>query len=402
MSAVLNDADERLCSPLSTTEMERRWSLARQGMRDLGVDALLVQGLNDFSVGGFFRWFTGQQASNVYPRTVLFPLDGPMIAVDNGPLGGSTVVDPTDPMNRGIGRRAFATSVSSVAYTGGYDAEVCAREITAAGFRRVGLVCGASMSHGFMAALQNAAGGVEWIDSTDMIERYKAIKSPEEIAFIRRTAVMQDQVFAKTCAFIRPGIKEHEVMAYAQYLGQLLGSEGGIFLGSTAPEGRAAMFRPRSQWGREIRQGDTFTLLIENSGPGGYYAELSRTFVLGKASSELIETHRQVVEARQHTVDRLLPGADCRAIFEAHNTYMRERGLPEERRLYGHSQGYDLAERPLLRQDETMALEANMLLAVHPTVANPRVFVTITDNYLLRAGGGPERLHATEERIFEL
>jgi Xaa-Pro aminopeptidase len=235
-----------------------------------------------------------------------------------------------------------------------------------------------------------------------MIERHKAVKSAEEVTFLRRAAELQDQVFAKVCAHIRPGLREHEVMAYAQYLGQLLGSEGGIFLGSTAPEGRAAMFRPRSQWGREIRQGDTFTLLIENSGPGGYYAELSRTLVLGKASSELSETHQKVVEARQHTVDRLLAGADCRAIFEAHNAYMRERGLPEERRLYGHSQGYDLAERPLLRQDETMLLSKNMLMAVHPTIANPRVFVTITDNYLVRAEGGPERMHRTAERIVEL
>ena len=402
MAAAMSESQDRLCSPISTAELERRWTVARQGMVDLGLDALLVQGLNDFSVGGFFRWFTGQQPSNVYPRTLLFPREGPMTAIENGPLGGDVALDSADPMNYGVGRRAFTTSVSSVAYTGAYDAEVAAREIARAGFKRVGLVCSASMSHGFVAALQSAAADVEWVDATEMIERHKAAKSAEEIELIRGSAAMQDQVFAKVCANIRPGMREHEVMAYAQYLGQLMGSESGIFLGSTAPEGRAAMFRPRSHWGREIRKGDTFTLLIENNGPGGYYAELSRTLVLGRASSELVETHQQVLEARQNTVRQLLPGADCSVIFAAHNDYMRQRGLPEERRLYGHSQGYDLAERPLLRQDETMPLARNMLMAVHPTIANARVFVTITDNYLVRGEGGPERLHKTPEKIVEL
>ena len=77
------------------------------------------------------------------------------------------------------------------------------------------------------------------------------------------------------------------------------------------------------------------------------------------------------------------------------------RGLPEERRLYAHSQGYDLAERPLIRQDETMRLAAGMCLAAHPTVANARVFVTITDNFLVTQGE-PERLHRTPEAVVEL
>ena len=45
---------------------------------------------------------------------------------------------------------------------------------------------------------------------------------------------------------------------------------------------------------------------------------------------------------------------------------MRGRGLPPELRLYAHGQGYDMVERPLIRDDETMPLEAGMCLAVHP------------------------------------
>ena len=92
--------DARICTSISHSELERRWSLARADMKTAGLDALVIQGLNDFSAGGFFRWFTGQQPSNVYPRSIIFPLEGPMIAVENGPLGGEATLDPADPMTK--------------------------------------------------------------------------------------------------------------------------------------------------------------------------------------------------------------------------------------------------------------------------------------------------------------
>ena len=58
---------------------------------------------------------------------------------------------------------------------------------------------------------------------------------------------------------------------------------------------------------------------------------------------------------------------------------MRSRGLPEERRLHCHGQGYDVVERPLVRNDESMTIEANMNIGIHPSpgLSNPRVFVTV-------------------------
>ena len=41
--------------------------------------------------------------------------------------------------------------------------------------------------------------------------------------------------------------------------------------------------------GRTLSAGEHFSLLIENSGPGGLYCEIGRTVVLGKASNELTD-----------------------------------------------------------------------------------------------------------------
>src|SRR5262245_66353085 len=103
---------------------------------------------------------------------------------------------------------------------------------------------------------------------------------------------MQDEIFARVLARIRPGMTDNDVTALAQYEGRLLGSEQGLFLGSSAPLGQASRFLDRHQQARRLKPGEHFSLLIENNGPGGFYTEIARTIVLGKASNELIDGFR--------------------------------------------------------------------------------------------------------------
>jgi Xaa-Pro aminopeptidase len=76
--------------------------------------------------------------------------------------------------------------------------------------------------------------------------------------------------------------------------------------------------------------------------------------------------------------------------------------LPPESRVYSHSQGYDLIERPLIRADETMNLEKGMNMSVHPAYATGSMFTHICDNYLVEENGVSECLHRTPKQIFEL
>ena len=143
---------------------------------------------------------------------------------------------------------------------------------------------------------------------------------------------------AKVVAAIKPGMRDCDLGAIAQYEGQVLGSEQGIFRGSSEPLGRPAILRGRHFQDRVLQKGDYISLLIENNGHGGYYTELARTMVLGKASSELRDAFAVVCEAQKHTVSKLRPGALCPDIYASHNAFMKSRGAPGELRLYGHSQ----------------------------------------------------------------
>jgi Xaa-Pro aminopeptidase len=394
--------DERLLNPISTAELERRWAAARAAMAERKIDVLVMQNNNDW-LGGHVRWFTDTPLSNGYPRSVIFPADDLMTVVDMGARGVRRRVNGDDKANRGIGEMIFTAAFTSVAYTDEYQAELVAEELTRRRYRTVGWVGSGAMPHKFVARIERElAGRAQFVDATEFVDRLKAIKSEEEKVLIRRAAEMQDEVFDRVCRKIRPGMRDNDIAALAQYEGRLLGSEQGLFLGSSAPLGQASRFIDRHLQNRTLREGEHFTLLIENSGPGGFYTEIARTIVLGKASNELIDGFESMKEAQAHTLRLLKPGASCAEIAASHDDYMRARGLPPELRLYCHGQGYDMVERPLVRADETMRIEEHMNLAVHPGYETSSIFAVICDNYLIEPGGPGACLHRTPKQVFEV
>jgi Xaa-Pro aminopeptidase len=362
-----------------------------------------MQASNDW-LGGYVKWFTDIPAHNGYPRTVVFHADDLMTVVEMGPSGVQRDLGGSDPIHRGVGQILHSPSFLSIDYTHGYDARLILDALKRRDYRTVGLVGAGAMAHGLAAALSGelASAGTRTVDASDLVDRRKAIKSAEETALIRRTAAMQDAVFARVLETIRPGLRDIDVTAQAQEAGQRQGSEQGIFLGASAPLGRPSPFMGRHFQGRTLQRGDHLSLLIENNGAGGFYTEIARTIVLGKAPAELCEAFETVRAAQAHTLRLLRPGALCAEIAHAHDALMRARNLPPERRLYAHGQGYDMVERPLIRADEPMALAAGMCLAVHPAYGTDSLFSVICDNYMLGPDGPGECLHQTEKKVFEV
>src|SRR3982074_3198994 len=96
---------ERLNTPISTAELERRWKLVRAAMAAAKIDVLLMQNNNDH-MGGYVRYFTDMPATNGYPNTVVFPRDADMTVVQHGPFCGSQELPPEgDGVWRGVNIR---------------------------------------------------------------------------------------------------------------------------------------------------------------------------------------------------------------------------------------------------------------------------------------------------------
>jgi len=392
---------ERVETRISNQELERRWAAVRKEMAGRGIDALVMQNASDW-LGGYVKWFTDVPAHNDYPRTVIFHRSDLMTVVEMGAQDRRDKLDGSDPLNPGVGEVVYSPSFFSVSYTLEYDAVLAAQELKRRGCKTIGWLGRGRLPHDLVRLIEALVPGAKFVDASDFVDRIKAVKSKEEIALIRRAAAMQDAQFAKVVAAIKPGMRDSDLSALAQYEGERMGSEQGLFRGSSAPLGQPAILRGRHYQGRIMRRGDYITLLIENNGPGGQYAELARTMVLGEASQELSDAFAVVRDAQRHTVAKLKPGASCAEIYASHNDFMASRGAPPELRLYGHSQGYDLVDRPLVRSDETMPLAAHMNVAVHPGFPTKTNFVFICDNFLIHEDGSVEHLHKSEQKLYEV
>jgi Xaa-Pro aminopeptidase len=398
----VTDLRERVHTPVSGAELERRWAAVRAAIADAGIDVLVAQNTNDH-MGGYVKWLTDVPAVNGYPLTVVFPREDAMSVVTHGPIGADVALGAEgDGLWRGVGRLMTTASFASAPYTRDYDAELAARALEGFDGATIGLVSTYALSFAFVDRLSRALPKATFAEATELVDRIKAIKSEEEQALIRGTAALQDAAMEAAFSAVAPGRRDSDIAAVAQHRSQELGSEQGIYLCASAPSGEPAAIGPRHLQHRVMREGDVLMLLIENNGPGGHYAELGRTCVLGRAPERLLEEHRFTLRAREHCLSLLRPGVPAAEVFAAYNAFMREHGRPEERRLHCHGQGYDLVERPLVRFDETMAIAAGMNIVCHPTYIQDGTPSWICDNVLIGPDGVAERLHAFPPDIVEL
>src|SRR4029077_10083651 len=108
-------------------------------------------------------------------------------------------------------------------------------------------------------------------DASELVDRIKVIKSPEELELARRAAIMPDGAMKAAFAAAKPGMRDTEVAAIAVEYSQRHGSENGIYLCASMPLGSPSKFGQRHVQNRTIKKGDQIALLVEDSGPGGMY-----------------------------------------------------------------------------------------------------------------------------------
>jgi Xaa-Pro aminopeptidase len=392
---------ERLNAPVSDAELERRWTAVRSAMEAARIDVLIMQASNDF-MGGYVKWFTDLPATQGYFASVIFPRDAGMVLIGQGGFGHDVTLPlEGDGMRRGVARVMTCPSYATSGYAHAYEAELTCRALAPYAGGTIGMVGLSTLPYSLFEALRREMPRANFVDASDLVDRIKAIKSDEEIHFLRGTAAMQDRAMSAAFAAIAPGIRDRDITAAAEAPSLAEGSEQGLYMCASAPDGRAVHFANRHYQNRVVGAGDAVSLLIESSGPGGYYCELGRTAILGRATDAQHRQFEFVLQARRFMLDRLRPGADCAEIWNEYNAFMSDHGRPPEDRLHCHSMGYDMVERPLVRFDEPMRLAANMVVSCHPTFADEDGMHWICDNFLI-GEEATERLHAFPERIVEL
>ncbi len=394
------DPREMLTQSISTQELQRRWREVRERMKEEGIDFLVMQNDNEW-LGGYVKWFTDFPARTAYPMTVIFPVDDEMTTITCGGKPPGDFGPPAWTL-RGVKRRLTAPYFRTLFYSNTYDAEAAVDVMKAKKRATVGIVGKAMMSATFYEYLRQNLPQATLVEASDLVDRIKAVKSDEEIGLIKQTAALQDKAMEYAKKVIRPGRRDFEIVADIIHKVTELGSEEQYVLGGSGRPGTPVPMQKRHLQNRVVKEGDLFNLMIEVNGPGGMYTEIARIFCLGKVPSELEDTLGLAREAQQVTLRLLKPGADPGEIARANTEFLVQKGFPPETRLYAHGQGYDLVERPAIREDEPMRLQARMNITVHPILGTDKVWAWVCDNYLVTESGVSDCLHKTPQKIFAI
>ncbi len=396
----MNSVKQVPTKSISTAELQRRWNEVRKRMKEESIDILVMQNDNEWC-GGYVKWFTDIPGKGGSPYTVIFPLEDEMTTIMHGGKPPGDFGPPAGVM-RGVKKRLTAPFFRSLTYTRALDAELAVEAIGNERCERIGIVNTAMVSASFYDYLKKNLPKSVFVDATELVDRIKAIKSEEEIALIRETAALQDEVMEYAKKVIRPGKMDSEIVADLIHRATYLGSQEQLVMGSSGPLGIPVPLKRRQFQNRVIQEGDQFTLLVEVNGPAGLYTEIGRIFFIGKVPSELYDTNELCKEAQKVTLKLLKPGATPGDLLRANNEFLGSKGFFPETRLYAHGQGYDLVERPAIREDEPMKLKPGMNITVHPIAATKKIWVWLCDNYLITGSGASPCLHKTPKEILSV
>jgi Xaa-Pro aminopeptidase len=209
------------------------------------------------------------------------------------------------------------------------------------------------------------------VPTSDLVERLRAIKSPEEVAAIRAAADLAQAALAEVLPTVRPGLTELEIAATLEAALRRRGSEWHPFPTIVASGPRAAL--PHARTSPRTVQAGEWLLLDFGAQVDGYCADLTRTVVVGARADERQRTIYELVRtAQRRALEHLRAGMTGREGDALARDVIAARGFGE---AFGHSLGHGLGlevhEGPRLAPTADAPLPLHAVVTVEPGIYLP-------------------------------
>jgi len=197
------------------------------------------------------------------------------------------------------------------------------------------------------------------------IEELRMVKSPDEIAVIRRSVETNSRAFEQAVARIRPGMTEQDLAAELEYHMRRLGAEKPAFETIVAAGVRSAL--PHAQpTSARLRPRD-LVLVDMGAQQDGYASDMTRMLFLGAPTPKVKRVYRAVLEAQLAAIATVRAGASTAAVDRAARWVLRGYGLDRAFvHSTGHGLGLEIHEPPRLGKRDKGRLEAGMAITIEP------------------------------------
>jgi Xaa-Pro dipeptidase len=341
--------------PITVEERQARLERARQLLAAEQLGALLLTGGTSLRYFANIDWGLSERLlALVVPREgrafivcPAFEHDRALEQIDAGPLKGSADVmtweeheSPYQRIAEGLRSRGLATGRLGVEET---------------------------VRHVFANGAAAALPGLSLASGTPVTAGCRMVKSAHELELMRLASAVTLKAYEAAYRALKDGMTQDEFAGLVSQAHERLGFHGGagVQVGpySALPHGSATP--------QLIREG---TILLIDGGcqAEGYSSDISRTFVLGKATDRMKQVFEVEQRAQQAALKAARPGVECQAVDAAARQVISDAGFGPDYKYFthrvGHGMGMDGHEWPYLVRGNTLPLQPGMVFSDEPGI----------------------------------
>ncbi len=374
-------------TPISVEERRGRLEKARRLMREAKIGALVLTGGTSMEYFTGIRWGTSER----------------MLAAIIPVRGSAFLVTPKFEEERAMEQ----------AHTGplGTDAQVFAWEedenphaLVAKGMRERGLSATTigieeTVKYVFHEGIGRALPNCRLVSGTPVSAGCRMVKDAHEIALMEHACAVTLAAYEAAWKSLTDGMTQSQFSQLVQEAHRKLGYEGsaGAQVGefSALPHGSA---KPQV-----IREG-SIVLIDGGCKVEGYSSDISRTFVLGKATQRMKDVFEIEFQAQSAALAAARPGVACESVDAAARRIIVDAGFGPGFKFFthrvGHGMGMDGHEWPYLVKGNTLPLQPGMVFSDEPGIYIPGEFgVRLEDDMVITETGA--RLMTPQSRSLE-
>lgn len=232
-----------------------------------------------------------------------------------------------------------------------------------------------------------------------VIEKFRAIKTPEEIRNLRVACQIADRAFERIIKDIRIGITEKELASRLSHYMVMEGSD-------TKPYGNILITGKRTSLlhgipsNKTVEYGD-FVLMDYGCGFNGYLSDMTRTVVAGKATPEQKEVYALEKKMIEDAAAVMVAGTPAVDVYNASIEAIKDtKYFKYHYSGIGHGIGLYVHEIPFMGPRSTEVLQENNVITIEPGIYIPNWGgVRIEDQILIKKDGNECLTNSTRELI---
>ncbi len=366
-------------TPITKNERVARQERARQLMSENGLDAIVLMEGTSLRYFTGVRWWGGE-------RTFALVLPA---------KGTAFYVCPA--FEEGRAREQLANSPDGEhADVRVWQEDESPYQIIAQGLKERGLATGRvgieeTIRFVFADGIAKAAPQATITSATPVTAGCRMIKSAHEIALMRLAAQVTLAAYEAVYRALKPGMTQQDVSGLIDAAYHRLG-----FPGDASIMVDEATSSPHGVTKPPVMHEGSILMIDDGCTVEGYQSDITRTFVLGKASGAVGDKMKKVFEivlrAQSAALAAARPGVECGAIDAVARKVIADSGFGPDYKYFthrlGHGLGMDGHEWPYLVRGNHTKLQANMTTSNEPGIYIPGEFgVRIEDDMHITENG---------------